>query len=251
LLLDNSTTFESEKFAVPNNNSIRGFNVLDAIKETLETVCPQTVSCADIVTIAARDSVALVGGKGWPVVLGRRDSLTSHFDLANASDGTGLPSPFVSLDATFANFALRNFSQAETITLSGAHTFGRAHCITFTGRFNDTRPFNLTDTNVNPILKKEILEVCPPNDTTTVIDLDVTTPNIFDNAYYKNLGYELGVLHTDQNRRFLQWIYNLRYDLKPLLVIRSGYYIQDVDPAKHSLLQTESEPPTTFKADLL
>ncbi|KAH9545812.1 hypothetical protein CY35_12G066600 [Sphagnum magellanicum] len=199
LLLDNSTTFESEKFAVPNNNSIRGFNVLDAIKETLETVCPQTVSCADIVTIAARDSVALVGGKGWPVVLGRRDSLTSHFDLANASDGTGLPSPFVSLDATFANFALRNFSQAETITLSGAHTFGRAHCITFTGRFNDTRPFNLTDTNVNPILKKEILEVCPPNDTTTVIDLDVTTPNIFDNAYYKNLGYELGVLHTDQN----------------------------------------------------
>jgi hypothetical protein len=63
-----------------------------------------------------------VGGKGWPVVLGRRDSLTSHFDLANASDGTGLPSPFVSLDATFANFALRNFSQAETITLSGTLT---------------------------------------------------------------------------------------------------------------------------------
>jgi peroxidase len=29
--------------------------------------------------------------------------------------------------------------------------------------------------------------------------LDVTTPNTFDNAYYKNLGHELGILHTDQN----------------------------------------------------
>jgi peroxidase len=67
LLLDNSTTFESEKFSVPNINSIRGFNVLDAIKETLETVCPQTVSCADIVTIAARGLCCL----------GRRQGLAS------------------------------------------------------------------------------------------------------------------------------------------------------------------------------
>jgi peroxidase len=33
----------------------------------------------------------------------------------------------------------------------------------------------------------------------TVVVLDVTTPNVFNNAYYKNLGYELGILHTDQN----------------------------------------------------
>jgi peroxidase len=83
------------------------------------------------------------------------------------------------------------------VVYAGAHTFGRAHCITFTGRFNGT--FGLNDTNVNPILKQEILGVCPPGDTNTVFDLDVTTPDIFDNAYYKNLGSELGVLHTDQN----------------------------------------------------
>jgi hypothetical protein len=59
--------------------------------------------------------------------------------------------------------------------------------------------------------------------------------------------YELSA----NTHRFLQSIYNPRHDLKPMLVIRSGYNIQEVDPAKHSLLQTDSEPQTTFKADLL
>jgi peroxidase len=85
------------------------------------------------------------------------------------------------------------------VVYAGAHTFGRAHCNTFTTRFLGKPPFNLNDTNVvNPILKKEILEFCTPDPVNTVVDLDVTTPNIFDNAYYKNLGYELGILHTDQ-----------------------------------------------------
>jgi hypothetical protein len=56
------------------------------------------------------------------VVLGRRDSLTSHFDLANSGKNDGLPSPFSPLDDTFANFKLRGFSKAETITLSGTLT---------------------------------------------------------------------------------------------------------------------------------
>jgi peroxidase len=83
------------------------------------------------------------------------------------------------------------------VVYAGSHTFGRAHCKTFTLRFNDT--IGLNDTDVNPILKKEILEFCRPDPVNTVVDLDVTTPNIFDNAYYKNLGHELGILHTDQN----------------------------------------------------
>jgi peroxidase len=139
------------------------------------------------------------GGQGWPVVLGRRDSLTSHFSQSASFGLDGLPSPFSPLNTTFANFKLRNFSQAETITLSGSHTFGRAHCAAFTLRFNNTPGINLNDTNVNPILKKEILEFCSLGDRNTVVDLDVTTPNIFDNAYYRNLGYELGILHSDQN----------------------------------------------------
>ena len=60
MLLDDKPPFVGEKTAVPNANSIRGFEVIDAIKAELERECPETVSCADLLAIAARDSVVVV-----------------------------------------------------------------------------------------------------------------------------------------------------------------------------------------------
>ncbi|KAK9288381.1 hypothetical protein L1049_016836 [Liquidambar formosana] len=86
ILLDDTSSFTGEQTAAPNNNSARGFNVVDDIKSKVEDVCPGVVSCADILAIAARDSVAILGGPNWDVKLGRRDSRTASF-----SDVTNIP----------------------------------------------------------------------------------------------------------------------------------------------------------------
>lgn len=59
-MLDDTASMVGEKSAAPNANSLRGFDVIDAIKAEIEYFCPQTVSCADILAIAARDAVVLV-----------------------------------------------------------------------------------------------------------------------------------------------------------------------------------------------
>ncbi|KAG5550733.1 hypothetical protein RHGRI_015624 [Rhododendron griersonianum] len=57
VLLDGKT---GEKSTGPNANSLRGFHVIDTIKSKVEKLCPGVVSCADILTVAARDATVAV-----------------------------------------------------------------------------------------------------------------------------------------------------------------------------------------------
>lgn len=59
MLLNSTKTNIAERDAKPNL-TLDAFNVIDAIKEKLEEKCPGTVSCADILAVAARDAVSLV-----------------------------------------------------------------------------------------------------------------------------------------------------------------------------------------------
>lgn len=60
ILLDDTKAFKGEKNAIQNKNSVRGYEVIDQIKGEVEKACPSTVSCADILTLAAKESVVAV-----------------------------------------------------------------------------------------------------------------------------------------------------------------------------------------------
>ncbi|KAL9349141.1 hypothetical protein Peur_056396 [Populus x canadensis] len=201
ILLDNTDTIESEKEALPNNNSARGFDVIDRMKARLESSenCPGIVSCADILAIAAEESVVLAGGPSWAVPLGRRDGTTANRALANLS----LPSPFETLDEIKAKFtAVGLNNNTDLVALSGAHTFGRSQCQFFTNRL-----YNLSDCSTNPppddTLNSTYLatlrDLCPCNGNGSVLaDLDPTTPDGFDSNYFSNLLVGQGLLRSDQ-----------------------------------------------------
>lgn len=74
---------------------------------------------------------------------------------------------------------------------SGAHTIGRVSCLKL-------RPF-LNDTDTNALFRERNAKICSPLvGELNVTDLDLTTPDTFDNNYYKNLWHGEGILRSDQ-----------------------------------------------------
>ncbi|PWZ14644.1 Peroxidase 2 [Zea mays] len=191
LLADNAATgFTGEQGAAPNAGSLRGFDVIANIKAQVEAVCKQTVSCADILAVAARDSVVALGGPSWTVPLGRRDSTTASLSLANSD----LPPPFFNLGQLITAFGNKGFTATEMATLSGAHTIGQAQCKNF-------RDHIYNDTNINQGFASSLKANCPRptgSGDGNLAPLDTTTPYSFDNAYYSNLLSQKGLLHSDQ-----------------------------------------------------
>ncbi|CAH9103163.1 unnamed protein product [Cuscuta europaea] len=190
ILLDDTANFTGEKTAPANNNSVRGFDVIDTIKAALEntSACPGIVSCADIVAVAARDSVVALRGPSWNVLLGRRDSTNASLATAN----TDIPGPNFNLTQLINSFSKKGFNTTEMVALSGSHTIGQARCTTFRGRIYN-------DTNINATFAQPLRANCGQSgDDDNLAPLDETTPTSFDNNYYVNLQGQNGLLHSDQ-----------------------------------------------------
>ncbi|KMT01977.1 hypothetical protein BVRB_9g208860 [Beta vulgaris subsp. vulgaris] len=191
VLLDDTSTFTGEKNAFPNSNSIRGFEVIDTIKSNVEVVCNGTVSCADILALAARAAVFLLGDPSWSVPLGRRDARTASQSAAN----TNLPPPTANLSTLISMFAAQGLNARDMTALSGAHTIGQARCTTF-------RTHIYNETNINPSFAPLRQAQCPGPASgagdENIAPLDIVTPNRFDRGYFLGLVTRRGLLHSDQ-----------------------------------------------------
>ncbi|KAK4266521.1 hypothetical protein QN277_027425 [Acacia crassicarpa] len=193
VLLDGGA--DSEKSALPNLNSLRGLDVVDKIKASVESACNGTVSCADILAIAARDSVVLSGGPSWNVLLGRRDGSISNGALANSS----IPSPFDSLDTIVSKFTNVGLNLSDVVPLSGAHTFGRARCALFSNRLFNFSGTGAPDSTLDTDMLSDLQKLCPQNgDGNTTSAFDRNSEDLFDNHYFQNLLVGKGLLSSDQ-----------------------------------------------------
>ncbi|MCL7021572.1 hypothetical protein MKW94_014332 [Papaver nudicaule] len=188
LLLDDTSTIDGEKTALGNINSARGFEVVDKIKSEVNKVCgTQVVSCADILAVAARDSVVQLGGQTWKVELGRRDSTTASRTAAN----NALPAPFMDLKALKDNFLNAGLDETDLVALSGGHAIGFSQCSNFKNRIYN-------ESNIDPKFAQNRKLTCPrTGGDTRLAPLDPTAAK-FDTLYFKNLVKKRGLLHSDQ-----------------------------------------------------
>ncbi|KNA25461.1 hypothetical protein SOVF_005760 [Spinacia oleracea] len=197
ILIDVSDSAPSKpsELGAKKNFGIRKRELINQIKSRLEIECPGQVSCADIIVLAARESVAISGGPRIKVPLGRRDSLSaSSSEVADAS----LPSSDIGVDDTLSLFAKLGMTTQETVAIMGSHTLGITHCLNIMDRLY--MPSNAKASSMDPrfeaLLKFSCPEFTPLSQNTSFVFNDPST-FIFDNLYYQNSLQRRGVLRID------------------------------------------------------
>ncbi|KAJ1287207.1 hypothetical protein BS78_03G413300 [Paspalum vaginatum] len=184
-----------EKKAQPNL-TLRpaAFKAVNDMRDLLDKACGgPVVSCADILTLAARDSVGETGGPRYEVPLGRRDS-ANHASVADVT--AALPAPFFKVPAMLKILSNMNLSLDATdlVALSGAHTIGLGHCTSFEGRL-----FPQADPAMDAAFAAHLKQVCPAMGAPGTTPLDARTPDRFDNRYYVDMISRQGLFTSDQD----------------------------------------------------
>ncbi|KNA05252.1 hypothetical protein SOVF_192140, partial [Spinacia oleracea] len=192
ILIDSTANNQAEKDAPPNL-TVREYTLIDQIKTMLEAACPETVSCADIVTLATRDAVSLSGGQRYNVPTGRRDGLVSSASEVN------LPGPTSTVSQSQQAFNGRGLTLNDMVVLLGGHTIGVTHCSFFQHRLSNFQGSGSPDTSMDEELVTTLKGTCgsvPNTDPTTF--LDQNTSFALDNEYFNQIMKKRGVLQIDQ-----------------------------------------------------
>uniref|UniRef100_A0A7N0RAC8 Peroxidase n=1 Tax=Kalanchoe fedtschenkoi TaxID=63787 RepID=A0A7N0RAC8_KALFE len=196
-VLVSSNAFNQAERDSDINLSLPGdaFDLVTRVKTSLELQCPGVVSCADVLALATRDAVKMVGGPFYKVRLGRKDSFVSKA----ASVEGNLPRLNMSFDQIIGIFANKGFTVKEMVALTGGHTIGFSHCREFADRIYNYSKVADFDPAINPKYAAGLRKHC---ENYTKVDgmsafNDVITPGKFDNMYYQNLKRGLGLLSVD------------------------------------------------------
>ncbi|KAJ6419158.1 hypothetical protein OIU84_029300 [Salix udensis] len=192
VLISSAGKNQTEKDAIPNK-TLRGFNVIDAVKSALEKKCPGVVSCADVLALVARDSVLMVGGPHWDVPTGRRDGRVS---IANEAL-FNLPPPFANITVLKQQFAGVGLSVKDLAVLSGGHTIGIGHCTTISDRLYNFTGKGDTDPALDPRYAAQLKKKCKPGNSNTVAEMDPGSFKSFDEDYYTVVAKRRGLFHSD------------------------------------------------------
>ncbi|XP_071702873.1 peroxidase 3-like [Rutidosis leptorrhynchoides] len=186
---------QTEKTATPNL-TVRGFGFIDAIKSLVEAECPGIVSCADIIALAARDSIVLTGGPSWKVPTGRRDGLISNQSEALAQ----IPAPFDNITTLIQKFANKSLDLKDLVLLSGAHTIGISHCPSLNNRLYNFTGVGDRDPSLDSEYADKLRQKCrTQNDTTTILEMDPGSRKTFDLSYYASVLKRRGLFESDSN----------------------------------------------------
>ncbi|XP_044471386.1 peroxidase 46-like isoform X2 [Mangifera indica] len=173
----------------PANTSLGGFSVIDSAKRVLEIFCPGTVSCADILALAARDAVEAAGGPAFQIPTGRRDGRVS----TAASVRSNIVDTSFTMNEIIKVFSSKGLSLDDLVVLS-------AHCSSFSDRFRvDSKgKRSLIDASLDGSYADVLMQKCPLGASSSVtVDNDPATSFIFDNQYYRNLMEHKGLLQSD------------------------------------------------------
>ncbi|CAH8364499.1 unnamed protein product [Eruca vesicaria subsp. sativa] len=195
LLLDSTGTMESEKRSISNVDSARGFEIIDDIKSSLENECPQTVSCADILALVAKDATVMTGGPSWKVYLGRRDAREANLIASN----NNIPIASSTFQTIVTKFNDQGLDLTDLVALLGGHTIGNSRCKSFRMRLYNHSGNSDLDQTLNKNYASVLQQGCPSSGgDQNLFALDYVTPNKFDNQYFKNLMTFKGLLSSDE-----------------------------------------------------
>ncbi|XP_057975130.1 peroxidase 43 [Malania oleifera] len=190
ILIDNGANAEKNAFG---HQGVRGFDVIEAAKSRLESVCRGVVSCADIVALAARDAISLSRGPSYAVPTGRRDGRVSDLSLA-----ANMPDVRDSIQLLRSKFRRMGLSDRDLVLLSAAHSIGTTACFFMTHRLYNFTGRGDADPAISRNFLPKLKATCPNGgDVNVRLPLDPMTGQVLDDQILRNIRAGFAVIESD------------------------------------------------------